>query len=110
MLLNEEMRRVLQFSEAKQLWWRHQLGLRDLAADPDTSLAEGLHAYAAQQAGIEVQIVSDWTEKWKLTRSVAQPIIEEEPGWERDTDFVGAETTIEVSVGDGDGDEYDDDY
>lgn len=110
-LLNEEMRRVLQFCEWKQLWWHQQLGRRVLG-DSDRPLMEGLHAYAAQQAGLEVQIVSDWSEKWGRTRAVAQPIIDEEQGWETAADFVGEETTIEVWVGDGEGDvdAYDDDY
>lgn len=107
-LLDEEMRCVQQFCESKQLWWRDQLGLRDLRANPDTTLAEGLHAYATEQAGIEVQIAADWSEKWSIVRGIAQAIIKEEPGWEIEVDHVRAETIIEVWLGDGDeGDEED---
>jgi hypothetical protein len=48
-LLDEEMRRILEFCDWKARWWRDQRSLRT----PDTTdsiLSEGLQAFAEQQA------------------------------------------------------------
>lgn len=76
--------------------------------DPDRTLLEGLHVYAAWQAGIEAHIMSEWTEKWAIMRAAVQPIITEALGWEIDIKHPGTETTIEVWLGDGQEDEIED--
>ena len=71
-LLDEEMRRVLVFCNWKAAWWKEQVSLRN--ALPRT-LMEGLHAYAGEQAGMELSIHAAWTAKWYDTRKLAQPLL-----------------------------------
>lgn len=88
------MRCVLVFCLRKREWWREQRYLRDLSADGDTTLAEGLHAYAAEQATLEQRIHQEWSELWRATRRVAQPIIDGDAEWELETE--GEKQTVEV--------------
>lgn len=67
------MRRVIQFCQSKQDWWLQQPGQREGLSEP---LAEGLAAYEAQQADMEVRIARAWTAKWACTRELARPLIE----------------------------------
>ncbi|KIM71813.1 hypothetical protein PILCRDRAFT_24708, partial [Piloderma croceum F 1598] len=60
-LLDEEMRRVLEFCRWKVSWWAEQVPRREALPAP---LAEGLKAYAAEQADMEHRISLSWTAKW----------------------------------------------
>jgi hypothetical protein len=71
-MLDEEMRRVLAFCEWKADWWMRQVPLRQGVTGP---LAEGLNAYAAEQADMERWIHKAWSEKWSRARELARPII-----------------------------------
>jgi hypothetical protein len=72
-LLDEEMRRILVFCYWKAAWWMEQVPLREGVSGP---LAEGLRAYAEEQADMERRIHSVWEVKWAGARSLAQPIIQ----------------------------------
>lgn len=71
-LLDEEMRRVLEFCQWKASWWAEQVPQREALPAP---LAEGLKAYAAEQADMEHRISLSWTAKWTVARKLARPII-----------------------------------
>ena len=74
MLLDEEMRRILQFCDWKELWWRDQQYARELSPDEKT-LREGLDAYAEKQMALERDIAQSWEAKWSKIRERAAPII-----------------------------------
>ncbi|KAJ6466504.1 hypothetical protein DFH09DRAFT_1485378 [Mycena vulgaris] len=63
-LLEEEMRRVVQFMDWRADWWRSLLGLR-AAVQPDAALREGHAAYAHKQAGIMAGLSARFQELWK---------------------------------------------
>jgi len=71
-LLDEEMCRVLEFCQWKASWWAEQVPQREALPAP---LAEGLKAYAAEQADMEHRISLSWTAKWTVARKLARPII-----------------------------------
>jgi len=73
-LLDEEMRRTLQFCSWKAKWWRDQQSLRVLATDH--ILSDGLKAFAEQQAAQEFDIAKDWEVKWRAMRQRARPIVD----------------------------------
>lgn len=107
-LLDEEMRRVLEFCHWKAAWWMEQVPLREDVSGP---LAEGLQAYAAEQADMERRIHSVWAEKWAGTRELVRPIIEAVLGvvpTEPAQEVVGS---IELDIEeDGDGNADDSDF
>lgn len=72
-LLDEEMRRILEFCRWRASWWESQILQRDLP--PDTPLSDGMLAYAHQQAALEREISANWVLKWRGTRNRASPII-----------------------------------
>ncbi|KAJ7653994.1 hypothetical protein DFH06DRAFT_1330093 [Mycena polygramma] len=95
-LLEEEMRRVLQFQEWRTEWWRSLVGLRaDL--QPDAALREGHAAYAHKQAGYMEGIGTRFQAMWKDVPQFLEGIRatydtmedEEEEGGEGDEDGVG---------------------
>ena len=71
-LLDEEMRRVLEFCRWKEDWWIKQVPRH---TDISPRLAEGLRAYAEEQADLERRTCSSWTTKWACARELAQPIL-----------------------------------
>ncbi|KAF7971126.1 hypothetical protein HWV62_22000 [Athelia sp. TMB] len=75
MLLDEEMRRVLQFCDWKEQWWLQQKHGRSLTEPHEKTLREGLDAYAEKQMALERAIAQSWEAKWKSIRARAQPII-----------------------------------
>ena len=75
MLLDEEMRRVLQFCDWKEQWWQQQKQGRPLTEPHEKTLREGLDAYAEKQMALERAIAQSWEAKWKSIRARAQPII-----------------------------------
>ncbi|KAH7902904.1 hypothetical protein BJ138DRAFT_1120962 [Hygrophoropsis aurantiaca] len=60
-LLQEEMRRVLQYFAWHAAWWEEQ-GMRRFTADK--TLAEGLFAYASRQADIRHHLADTFRELW----------------------------------------------
>lgn len=84
MLLKEEMRRVLQFGEWKEQWWRDRIAMR---AEQDGALMEGLRAYALEHADIEYRFRMMLEAKWKSIRErvdvvlgdLAKPVYSETP-------------------------------
>lgn len=83
------------------------MGRRNLSACADRTLAEGLHAYAAQQAGIEVHMAAEWSDKWELIRALAQPIVNCEPGWELKV-FEGPQAVIDIWTDSANAEDYED--
>lgn len=75
MLLDEEMRRVLQFCDWKQQWWKDQQDLRSLLAPHEKTLSEGLQAYSEKQMALERDIAQSWEAKWREVRARAAPVI-----------------------------------
>jgi hypothetical protein len=71
-LLDEEMCHVLVFCGWKVLWWAEQPPHREGLPAP---LAEGLQAYAAEQADMERHISLSWTAKWAVAHELARPIV-----------------------------------
>ncbi|KAJ7118695.1 hypothetical protein C8R43DRAFT_1091016 [Mycena crocata] len=67
-LLDEEMRRVLEFCTWKAEWWMDRL---DSRPGVDEVLAEGLRAYALEQAHRENEWCARWGEKWIAVRTRA---------------------------------------
>jgi hypothetical protein len=64
-LLEEEMRRVLQFMDWRADWWMSLVGLR--AGVQDEALREGHEAYAVRQAGYMKGIRDRFAAQWKDT-------------------------------------------
>jgi hypothetical protein len=73
-LLNEEMRRILEFCNRKAAWWENKIQQQE-SEQMDEPLADGLRAYAHQQAALEREISTKWAHKWRQTRNRAIPII-----------------------------------
>ncbi|KAJ7459006.1 hypothetical protein FB451DRAFT_1097561 [Mycena latifolia] len=61
-LLEEEMRRVLQFLGWRAEWWNEQIGLRDL---PEGAQLEGETAYAVSQATLLTALAKQFTIDWQ---------------------------------------------
>ncbi|KAJ7262384.1 hypothetical protein C8J57DRAFT_1183875 [Mycena rebaudengoi] len=60
-LLEEEMRRVLQFLRWHAGWWREQIGLRP---EIDAAQREGETAYALRQASLKEALAARFEQKW----------------------------------------------
>lgn len=60
-LLKEEMRRVLEFGDWKEQWWRDRV---TMCTDGDPALMEGLRAYSLEHADIEHRFKEMLTDKW----------------------------------------------
>jgi len=73
-LLEEEMRRAIDFCRWKARWWeiRQDLRLNSLAPH----VAEGIRAYALEQADVERKRALDWTVKWSKIRTRANDVLE----------------------------------
>jgi hypothetical protein len=75
-LVEEEMRRVLQYLRWRAGWWRSLVGLRD-ALQPDTALREGHFAYACKQAaymeGLAARFEATWKDVPGYLRDPARP-------------------------------------
>ncbi|KAK7016775.1 hypothetical protein VNI00_018828 [Paramarasmius palmivorus] len=64
-LVEEEMRRSIQFCRTRATWWISQIGRR---SDISSWLTEGLAAYAREQAAIETCRAESWAAKWAAIR------------------------------------------
>ncbi|KAF7326475.1 hypothetical protein MVEN_02614600 [Mycena venus] len=71
-LLEEEMRRVLEFCGWKARWWDKQV---NCGRDVTMELAEGLRAYALAQAARERKWETTWREKWSAVRELAKIVM-----------------------------------
>lgn len=98
-LLDEEMRRVLEFCVWKATWWLRQIPRRKSLAQP---LAEGLRAYAEEHADLEHRIAASWEAKWASARQLAEPILREfwgvEPAVACQEDVEGQPIIIELDI------------
>jgi hypothetical protein len=68
------MRRVLEFCQWKAVWWEDKIE-QQACKEADEPLADGLRAYAHQQAALERENSTKWECKWRNTRNRAIPII-----------------------------------
>lgn len=69
MLLEEEMRRSIEYCKWKANWWRSQVGARPTMAWNDQGLDEGLTAYANEQAAAEDARAALWKCTWSEVRA-----------------------------------------
>ncbi|KAJ7181651.1 hypothetical protein C8R43DRAFT_869903 [Mycena crocata] len=90
-LLDEEMRRVLEFCSWKAAWWRAR---RFPRADISAELKEGLCAYALEQEARELFWAEKWADKWAAVRERAGRALED------NVLDVTEEVPIEVEVAD----------
>lgn len=60
-LLEEEMRRIVQFLMWRSDWWRQQIGRKGLV---DGAQLEGETAYALRQSAFQTALASSFTAKW----------------------------------------------
>lgn len=82
--LYEEMRRVLQFCDTKEQWWRDRIGMR---VEGDEALMEGLRAYALEHASDEHNFKEMLEGKWAgirrraeiVLKDLASPVFSETP-------------------------------
>ncbi|KAJ7609754.1 hypothetical protein DFH06DRAFT_1016897 [Mycena polygramma] len=103
-LVEEEMRRVLEFLAWKSLWWLEQIDQRpDVVADE--ILREGFTAYARRQSRMQTELRSRFVESWKdvpryikLGRDMLDTIPEEEG-----EEVVQADGVRDEDVADADG-------
>ncbi|KAG6809361.1 hypothetical protein H0H92_000569 [Tricholoma furcatifolium] len=76
-LVEEEMRHVLEYGRWKAAWWREQAERREVSS---TVLAEGLLAYAMEQAQVEDAHVSACERRWMDIRQRAQEVLADNSG------------------------------
>jgi hypothetical protein len=98
-LLDEEMRHILQYCDWKVRWWRDQQPLRTLDAT-DNILSEGLKAFSEQQAAQELDIAWDWEGKWRAVRACTQLIIDGIPDSYHKEEHFGPCETINIDLED----------
>jgi hypothetical protein len=72
--VEEEMRRSIEFCKWKVSWWKQQCHLRASHVPP--WVAEGILAYATEQADVEFQRASKWTLHWAKIRQHAATVLE----------------------------------
>lgn len=109
MLLDEEMRRILQFCDWKERWWKDQQDLRSLVEPHEKTLREGLLAYSEKQMALERAIGQSWEAKWRGMRARAAPIIAGEipEDVEDEDDYAGETEVIQFYYEDYDDAEHD---
>ena len=72
-MLEEEMRRALKFCEWKAWWWDEQRHNRPNLQP--AHLAEGVSAYAAEQAQSERERAINWAARWSEIRQTAGTVL-----------------------------------
>ncbi|KAJ6536254.1 hypothetical protein B0H19DRAFT_1317890 [Mycena capillaripes] len=98
-LLEEEMRRVLQFMDWRAGWWTGLVGLR--AGVQDEALREGHEAYARKQSGYMSGIANGCRDMWKDVKRYLELARAEYASLEPEDD--GGDNSSEESVnGEGD--------
>ena len=73
LLVEEEMRRSLEFCRWQASWWESQAGRRASITPPH--VAEGIAAYAFEQAADEREREKLWTAHWKSIRERATLVL-----------------------------------
>jgi hypothetical protein len=63
LLVQEEMRRVLEYMSWFSNWWTSHAAVPSIAHDPH--LTEGLAAYAAKQADLRLSLLNHFEVLWK---------------------------------------------
>ncbi|KAI3613006.1 hypothetical protein WG66_005266 [Moniliophthora roreri] len=99
-LLNEEMRRAISFCDWRSKWWKEQIGRRESVS---SWLAEGLMAYANEQADMESERSALWAATWHPLRQHVDAIVKmlDHPGGDLDSMLVKLKTlTVEVGLED----------
>lgn len=76
-LVEEEMRRSVQFCLWKAQWWEERLESR---VDVRPALREGLRAYAREQMARERAWAEGWTERWRGVRARAAFVLKDHVG------------------------------
>jgi hypothetical protein len=76
-LLEEEMRRVLEYCGWKARWWRERVTpvRPESRGSISPELAEGLRAYALEQVHREEQWATRWERKWAPVRARADLVL-----------------------------------
>jgi hypothetical protein len=72
-MLDEEMRRSLEYTWWRSNWWMLRASQR---ADAENHVAEGLYAYAVEQSNVEQQRAIRWTTQWAAVRERARSVLE----------------------------------
>lgn len=94
-MIEEEMRREIEFCRWKASWWAHKKTLRKSGIP---HLDEGINSYASEQAEAELQRMVAWSTHWAAIRPHAAKILENCLGDEDDT----AIGTIHIEIEDDD--------
>ncbi|KIM75537.1 hypothetical protein PILCRDRAFT_78724, partial [Piloderma croceum F 1598] len=95
-LLNEEMRRVIEYCGWKASWWKQQASQR---GDVSPELAEGLLAFAEEQAAMEDSIAIRFASQWAPVHKRALPLIAKFWGTEPDgTDIIMGDSEEEEEI------------
>ena len=102
MLLEEEMRRAIQFCAWKVNWWEKQAHCRTLSGPIPSYLAEGITAYAIEHAATERHRLTSWLSIWSSIRQRARLVLERHLKDQEDTMDV---TVLEVEIEGDDDDE-----
>jgi hypothetical protein len=104
-LLDEEMRQMIEYCGWKASWWKQQASQR---GDVSPELAEGLLAFAEEQAAIEDSIAVRFASQWAPIRKRASSLITKFWGTEPDgMDIImsdSEEEIVEFPVGEEDDD------
>jgi hypothetical protein len=72
MLLDEEMRRALDFCWRRSQWWKLRMQGR---TGVSVHVAEGMSAYALEQSEAEERRAMRWATQWSAIRGRAQSIL-----------------------------------
>ncbi|KAF8058561.1 hypothetical protein FPV67DRAFT_1565454 [Lyophyllum atratum] len=92
MLLEEEMRRVLEYCEWRASWWEKEGSHRESGS---ASLNEGLRAYAAEQVEVERSRAELWRQRWAPVRERAKEALRDK--LQEHFDVIEVELDIEES-------------
>ena len=100
LLLEEEMRRAIQFCAWKVNWWEKQTHRQ---TSMPSHLAEGITAYATEHATTERLRLTSWSNSWLTIRQQAKLVLEAHLKGQEDTTVI---SVLEVEIeGDDDDDE-----
>ncbi|KAJ7020126.1 hypothetical protein C8F04DRAFT_1275478 [Mycena alexandri] len=91
-LLEEEMRRSVEFCEWKAKWWEERMEVR---VDVAPELAEGLNAFALEQIHRERQWAEVWSRKWQPIRLRAALVLRDHVADIDDESFLPIEVDLE---------------
>src|SRR5262245_44300346 len=73
MILEEEMRRSLEYCWWRSRWWLQRAKRQEEVA---SHVAEGLHAFAVEQSNAEQDRAIRWTTQWAAIRKRAKVVLE----------------------------------